>query len=105
MIKRFIRTEDDVRGKHTDMRIVIVEREAAVLEGLATIIHGTTPHSVVGKCRSGEEGLEAIQKQKPDLVITGIKLEGMDGLTMLQKLQDIGEDVIGIVVSTHTEFT
>jgi len=36
---------------------------------------------------SGEEALEKIEKEKPDLLILDIMMPGMDGLTVLKKLR------------------
>ena len=37
---------------------------------------------------SGEEGLEAIKKQKPDLVLLDIMLPGINGFDLLKKLRE-----------------
>ena len=56
------------------MRIVIVEDEIAIREGLEKMIKGNTHHTVIGTCKNGREGIEFIRDQKPDLVITDIRM-------------------------------
>lgn len=86
------------------MRIVIVEDEYAIREGLANIINGNTLHTVAGKCKSGDEGLELIKRVKPDCVITDIRMDGMTGLEMLLKLHDEGVMPYSIIISGYSEF-
>jgi DNA-binding response OmpR family regulator len=42
---------------------------------------------------NGEEGLSAIEKEKPDLILLDIEMPIMDGITMAKKLKESGIDV------------
>lgn len=86
------------------MKIVIVEDEIAIREGLNKMISGTTSHTVIGTCKNGEEGILFIRDKKPDLVITDICMNGMGGLEMLSCLRDMGEKVFSIIISGYSEF-
>ncbi len=65
------------------MRIVIVEDEKLIREGLAEMIRRHTDHVLVGECKNGREGIGVIEASHPDLVITDIRMNDMDGLEML----------------------
>jgi len=43
---------------------------------------------IVAIARNGEEGLDAIKSDKPDLVLLDITMPKMDGITMSQKLKE-----------------
>lgn len=86
------------------MRIVIVEDEVVIREGLAGMIGGMTSHSVVGKCQSGDEGLAVISRMRPDCVITDIRMSGMSGLEMLTKLQEQKIMPYSIIISGYSDF-
>lgn len=73
------------------MRIVIVEDEKLIREGLAEMIRRHTDHVLVGECKNGREGIGVIQASHPDLVITDIRMNDMDGLEMLTFLHQKGE--------------
>ena len=45
---------------------------------------------IVAIARNGEEGLDAIKSDKPDLVLLDITMPKMDGITMSQKLKEEG---------------
>ncbi len=50
---------------------------------------------------SGEEGLEVFHKEKPDLVLTDIKMPGMDGIDVLKKTKSLEPDAEVIIITGH----
>jgi len=54
--------------------------------------------------QSGEEGLDAAKKEKPDLIILDIILPKMDGIDMAKKLREAGDNV-RIIFLTNMEDT
>ena len=85
------------------MKIVIVEDESAIREGLKEMINGNTSHTVIGTCKNGIEGISFIQEHQPDLVITDIRMNQMGGLEMLAKLKKLGIEPLSIVISGYSE--
>lgn len=86
------------------MRIVIVEDEKKIRAGMAGMISKKTPHTVVGEASDGEEGLEVIQRTRPELVITDIRMPIMDGLEMVRRLKEADISCHVIVLSGFSEF-
>ena len=88
------------------MRIVVVEDEIRIREGICKLLAKMFPqHTVVGSAVNGQEGLEMILEEKPDLVITDVKMPIMDGLTMLSILFDKKIKYRAIVLSAYAEFS
>jgi PAS domain S-box-containing protein len=50
---------------------------------------------------SGAEGLEAFAKNKPEIVITDIKMPGMDGIEVLEKIKTIDPNTEVIIITGH----
>ena len=50
---------------------------------------------------SGAEGLEAFAKDKPEIVITDIKMPGMDGIEVLEKIKIIDPNTEVIIITGH----
>jgi two-component system, NtrC family, sensor kinase len=50
---------------------------------------------------SGAEGLEAFAKDKPEIVITDIKMPGMDGIEVLEKIKTIDPNTEVIIITGH----
>ena len=49
---------------------------------------------VTAVCNSGKEGIKAIKKHNPDLVILDVEMPGMTGFEMLQEIKNPGFEVI-----------
>ncbi len=87
------------------MRIVVVEDEIRIREGICKLVKKISPmHRVVGTAESGEEGLRLIVQEKPELVITDVKMPKMDGLEMLRELKQAGIHTKVIILSAYSEF-
>ena len=55
----------------------------------------------VTEAATGEEGVKLIEREAPDLVFLDIKMPGMDGLEVLQKLRHLMEAMPVVVISGH----
>lgn len=86
------------------IRIVIVEDEALVKKGLLlTTDWESFDCEVVGEASNGYEGVEVITKLKPDIVITDIRMPGLDGMQMMEALTG-KVDSEYIIISGYSEF-
>ncbi|CAB1078286.1 hypothetical protein D1AOALGA4SA_6040 [Olavius algarvensis Delta 1 endosymbiont] len=50
---------------------------------------------------NGAEGLEAFTREKPPIVITDIKMPGMDGIEVLEKIKALDADTEVIIITGH----
>lgn len=86
------------------MRILIVEDEIKIREGMAKLISAHTTHKVIGEAQSGQEGIDMVLRFRPDLVITDICMPKMDGLEMIEKLRDQNVHMHIVILSGYSEF-
>ena len=87
------------------MRAVVVEDEILIREGLCMLMKKMFPDIVIeGVAGNGQEGLQYIEAHRPDLVITDIKMPVMDGLEMLEKVQEAGLFPKVVVLTAYSEF-
>ena len=86
------------------MRIVIVEDEIKIREGMGKMIESQTGHIIVGEAADGEEGLQMVLRFKPDLVITDIRMPRLSGLQMLKELAEKKVKVHAVILSGYSDF-
>lgn len=83
--------------------VLVVDDDKLLREGLSESLRdaGLT----VSEAEDGQAGLEAALDQKPDMVVTDLKMPEMDGLAMITKLRqdDWGRQVPIIVLTTDEE--
>lgn len=71
------------------MKILIVEDEIKTLYGIEKLITQLQgDFEVVGKARNGIEGVSLALKERPDLIMTDIRMPEMNGLEMLKTLKE-----------------
>ena len=69
------------------MRIVIAEDEPKSREGLIRLIRRFTDYEIAGVAENGEEGYRMVEKEKPDLVLSDIKMPVLYLLGILEKIK------------------
>ena len=73
------------------MKVVVIEDEILIREGLCKLMKKMFPEiAVTSTAGNGQEGLLCIERDKPDMIITDIRMPVMDGLEMITKMQESG---------------
>lgn len=78
---------DNPGVRTTPIRVAIIEDQREVREGLAILINGTLGFKCMGSYRSMEDGLRALEKEVPDVLLTDIGLplmSGIDGIRIVK---------------------
>ena len=86
-------------------RVVLVDDEHLIVEGLSKVVKWESLGcQVVGTASDGREGLALIRQEKPDMVLTDIRMPNMDGLTMLAALQSEFPQMQVTVLTAYRDF-
>ena len=82
-------------------KLLIVDDEADVTEFAKNFFQRRKIE--VFTAASGEEALNILDKEKPDLVLLDFLMEGMDGVEVLQKMRQRGDKTEVIMVTGISE--
>ena len=82
------------------IRVYIVDDHALVRAGYRMILQKESDLDVVGEAGTGEEGLLAIRRLRPDVVICDLHLPGISGLDVTERIVrgDFGSRVLIVSV-------
>lgn len=84
-------------------RILLVDDHPIMRHGLAQLIQMEPGLEVCGQAGSAIDGLEAIQKLKPDVAVIDLTLPDKNGLELLKDVHAMMPGVKCIVLSMHDE--
>ena len=84
-------------------RILVIDDEAAIRDSLRMILE-YEGYEFLGAA-SGQDGLAMVERENPDLVFLDIKMPGMDGLEVLQRIKAANEIVPVVMISGHATVT
>ena len=83
-------------------KVVILQDNPVAIEEIVTAISEMNGFTVVGSSVDGEQGLEIIRQVKPDVVITELILQSLDGFAVLSKIKEENLKVKTIILSSFT---
>ncbi len=72
------------------IKAIIIDDEIHCLDTLSILLKDYCPQvQLQGQCRSAKQGIEAIEKFKPDLVFLDIEMPVMNGFELLEQVDEI----------------
>ena len=87
------------------LRVVIAEDEYRIAELIVQLGHwDALGLQIADVCYDGLHALESIQSNKPDIVLTDIRMPGCDGLDLIQKVKELGLSPEFIITSGYRHF-
>ena len=86
-------------------RVIVVDDEIWICKLIRKIIDwDETGFQIVAEADSGTAALQLIETLKPDLVITDIRMPGMDGISLIKNTREMNIDSEFIIISGFSDF-
>ncbi|ASW58003.1 response regulator transcription factor [Plantactinospora sp. KBS50] len=84
------------------IRVVLADDHELVRMGLRTLVDREDDMQVVGEAQSGQDALELMRRERPDILLLDVRMPGMDGLETLRRMHadPVLADIRVIVVTT-----
>jgi CheY-like chemotaxis protein len=89
-------------GESTNIRLLLVDDEEEFRRATSQILkrRGFT----IREASSGEEALKEIERERPDIVLLDLKMEGMGGIETLRRIREIDDTLHVIILTGHGDF-
>ena len=81
------------------VRVLTIDDQAIFRALARTVIEATEGFSAVGEAAGGEEGLEAVSRLAPDLVLLDVRMPGMSGIEVARRLVASHPEVVVVLIS------
>lgn len=86
-------------------KVLLVDDERIITEGMAKVINWESIGThLIGTARNGIEAFSIIEQEKPDIVISDIKMPGMNGLELVAKVHSVFPEIRFVLLSGFSEF-
>ncbi|HEX8790359.1 MAG TPA: sigma-54 dependent transcriptional regulator [Polyangiaceae bacterium] len=83
------------------VRIVVADDEASARSGLATLLKQEGFDVVLAE--DGGSALARVQETAPDVLVTDLRMPGMDGIDLLRKAREADPDLIVVLMTAFAE--
>ncbi len=85
------------------MRVLLVEGQTICRSGLAALIEAQTDWTVVASAPSGREGLRLAKELRPDLCITSLMLDELNGIDLAQCVRAASPETKVVLLTRYAD--
>ncbi|MBI5117232.1 sigma-54-dependent Fis family transcriptional regulator [Candidatus Poribacteria bacterium] len=89
----------DEAAKTQNIRVLCVDDEAPMLEGYARLLRSLGYDCIT--TTDGYRAIEIVKSESPHIVLTDLKMPGIDGIALLESAKNIDPDLAVIVVTAY----
>lgn len=87
-----------------ELKVLILDDEYIILDGLCSFEWESYGCRVAASAGDGSEGLELVRKYRPDIILSDIKMPGMDGLEFSAEVKKLYPDTEIILLTGYDDF-
>jgi two-component system response regulator HydG len=95
-MKEEVKKRGEVRA-----RVVVADDEASARSGMATLLRDEGFEVTLAE--DGEKALARVQEVAPDVLVTDLRMPGLDGIALLQRAREVDPELIVILVTAFAD--
>lgn len=85
------------------IRVLLVDDQELVREGLRRILLQTDGFDVVGECSDGTRVVDEVERLRPDVVLMDVRMKPIDGIETTRRLRELPNTPPVLVVTTFDD--
>jgi DNA-binding NarL/FixJ family response regulator len=85
------------------IRIILVDDQNIIREGLGSLLQAKTDLEVIGEAGNGQEAVQLALKLQPDVVLMDVRMPVMDGVAATRLLQEQAPDIKILILTTFDD--
>jgi DNA-binding NarL/FixJ family response regulator len=85
------------------VRIALVDDQALVLKGLSALLQGLAGIEIALEASDAEQLLAALPQRPVDVIVSDIRMPGVSGIEMIQRLREAGNATPVILLTTFDD--
>lgn len=85
------------------LRVVVADDHPLFLDALSHLVTDAAGLELVGRAASGEDLIEVVADRDPDVVVTDLRMPGVDGIEAIRRLRAADPRRLVLVLTMHDE--
>ena len=85
------------------INVLLVDDHDLVRTGVKRLLSDVPGINVLGEAESGEEAIELVRKNRPDVILMDVSMPGIGGMEATRKLVQSDPDLKVIILTIHTD--
>jgi DNA-binding NarL/FixJ family response regulator len=94
-------SKSEIRGKPMNVRILVVDDNAKVRDGLRLLLQSHADWEVCGEATDGIEAIEKYRELRPDLLIVDVSMPRMNGLDASLEILRLSPKILILLYTSY----
>lgn len=81
------------------IKIILADDHEVFIEGMLRIFDNHPQYEIIDTARNGQQLVNSVRANRPDIVLTDISMPGMNGIEAIQQIKEFAPDMLCVVLT------